>query len=598
MSKRQSKQREKARRHQGKPKPSKGQLATGAGLAAATALGVPAQAQANDFTVDNLGDAGTGSLRQAALDATANPGHDRILFSSGLSGEIDLSTPQVVLNDVDVVGPGASQLTVKQTGAARVFYAPALPGGVVSISGLTITGGHPTASAQGGGVYATGQTLNLSQVVVTGNTAGNKGGGISVHNAGATVTDSTISGNTSGSRGGGIFFYGEGGANNGAGWTVQRTTVSGNTGSRGGGLFFYRGNSPTRIIDSTISGNTSAIQGGGLFFYKVAPDIEGSTISGNTQTAGSANRGGAGVFFYKDPLGGSSNPTIENTTIAGNKQTGALAEGGGLALVDVSRPVTILSSTIAGNSTLTQGGGVDLLAGAPVGPVTISNTIIGDNTAPTGPDFLDNRVGASATLGFDLLETAAAGTAVPTESPAGSNLSGDPKLGPLQNNGGPTQTMALSAISPEVDKGAAFGLNTDQRAILRPIDFPSIPNAKAAGADGSDIGAFELQPSDALKLGKLKRNKKTGTATQTVFLPLPDAGSVTVSGAGLRKQTKTVKDNGKLKLTLRLKGKKRRIERKHGKVKVNEKVTYKPTGVAPKTISKRVKLIKRLRHRH
>src|SRR5207244_1495759 len=143
MSKRQVNSREKQRRHQGAAKPSKGQVAAGAGLALGAALGVPAQAQANDFTVTNFQDAGAGSLRQAALDATANPGHDRILFASGLSGEIDLNTGEVALNDVDVVGPGAAALTVKQTTAnARVFYAGSVPGGVVSLSGLTVTGGN------------------------------------------------------------------------------------------------------------------------------------------------------------------------------------------------------------------------------------------------------------------------------------------------------------------------------------------------------------------------------------------------------------------------------------------------------------------------
>jgi hypothetical protein len=43
-----------------------------------------------------------------------------------------------------------------------------------------------------------------------------------------------------------------------------------------------------------------------------------------------------------------------------------------------------------------------------------------------------------------------------------------------------------------IDKGNAFGLSTDQRGVLRPIDFPAIPNA----GDGSDIGAVELQASD------------------------------------------------------------------------------------------------------
>ena len=67
----------------------------------------------------------------------------------------------------------------------------------------------------------------------------------------------------------------------------------------------------------------------------------------------------------------------------------------------------------------------------------------------------------------------------------------DPKLGPLQNNGGPTPTHALLSGSPAIDQGYSFGLVTDQRGMPRPVNFAGIPNA--SGGDGSDIGAFEAQ---------------------------------------------------------------------------------------------------------
>ncbi|HKQ37240.1 MAG TPA: thrombospondin type 3 repeat-containing protein [Verrucomicrobiae bacterium] len=64
------------------------------------------------------------------------------------------------------------------------------------------------------------------------------------------------------------------------------------------------------------------------------------------------------------------------------------------------------------------------------------------------------------------------------------------QLGPLQNNDGQTDTMALAINSPALDKGKSFGLTLDQRGHLRLADSPSIPNA--SGGDGVDIGAFEL----------------------------------------------------------------------------------------------------------
>jgi hypothetical protein len=125
--------------------------------------------------------------------------------------------------------------------------------------------------------------------------------------------------------------------------------------------------------------------------------------------------------------------------------------------------------------------------------------------------------------------------------------------------------------------------------VLRPIDFPAIPNA----GDGSDIGAVELQPSNAFKLGKLKRNKKKGTAKQVVILPLPDAGTVTIKGKGLKSKTRRVTGAAKVKLPVIAKGKKRAQENRTGKVKLKAKITYNATGNAAKTLKRKLKLLKR-----
>ena len=69
----------------------------------------------------------------------------------------------------------------------------------------------------------------------------------------------------------------------------------------------------------------------------------------------------------------------------------------------------------------------------------------------------------------------------------------DPKLGPLADLGGPTPTHALRFDSPALDAGHSGGLTTDQRGLPRPIDDPNTPNAE--GGDGSDIGAYEADPT-------------------------------------------------------------------------------------------------------
>src|SRR5205085_1727176 len=68
----------------------------------------------------------------------------------------------------------------------------------------------------------------------------------------------------------------------------------------------------------------------------------------------------------------------------------------------------------------------------------------------------------------------------------------DPLLDPygLQNNGGPTQTIALTNGSPAIDQGTSFRLTTDQRGLIRRWDQTAIP--PAPGGDDTDIGAFEV----------------------------------------------------------------------------------------------------------
>ena len=64
-----------------------------------------------------------------------------------------------------------------------------------------------------------------------------------------------------------------------------------------------------------------------------------------------------------------------------------------------------------------------------------------------------------------------------------------PLLGPMQNNGGPTDTMKPLNGSPAVERGQSFGLILDQRSSPRRIDsvFTNAP-----GGDGTGIGAVEI----------------------------------------------------------------------------------------------------------
>src|SRR5262249_1653452 len=213
--------------------------------------------------------------------------------------------------------------------------------------------------------------------------------------------NSTVSGNrqdgplTEG--GGGIF-------NNGAA-TVTNSTISGNTASFGAGFANSSGTNVTlTVVGSTISGNTTSSggEGGGIYIYGGAVTVFNSTISGNR--GGSAGNGGGGIFN-----GGSL--TVTNSTIAGNSS----ANPGGGIYVESGRQLRTLNPIIAGTTSST---GPDVYG----------------NLGSQGHNVIGNPQDMSGWVDTDLLHV-------------------NPLLGPLQNNGGPTQTMALLADSPALSAG-------------------------------------------------------------------------------------------------------------------------------------------------
>ena len=136
--------------------------------------------------------------------------------------------------------------------------------------------------------------------------------------------------------------------------------------------------------------------------------------------------------------------------------------------------------------------------GIRVGPagVTLENTIIANNTAangvgdttgaPTpGPD-VDGTVTSN---GHNLIGNVTEATGF---SGTGDLTGANPMLDSLADNGGPTKTMKLLTGSDAIDAGVASGATFDQRGKSRTYDDPGVPNE--ATSDGTDIGAFELQP--------------------------------------------------------------------------------------------------------
>ena len=144
-------------------------IAIGSGLSLGAMLGLAASAQAADYTVDRIDDpVGTGgcvlatpndcSLRQALKDAenSNRPTVDRVLFRSGLSGTITISSQGLsVTEPIDIVGPGANVLAVSAGNGQRVFDTEqGTAGDPVTISGLTLTDGYGSGIVGGGAIYS------------------------------------------------------------------------------------------------------------------------------------------------------------------------------------------------------------------------------------------------------------------------------------------------------------------------------------------------------------------------------------------------------------------------------------------------------------
>ena len=209
-------------------------------------------------------------------------------------------------------------------------------------------------------------------------------------------------------------------------------------------------NATLSIGDSTIAGNT-------------ALTITGSTINNNVATHNGGGINAAGTTL-----------SLTNSTISSNFQTGSpTATFGGGGISNAGAGTTLIHATISSNSAKVSGGGIQLATGT----VSANNSIVSGNksASPTS----SNCDTAITSNGFNLEQ---GGTCGFTQS---SDVNGDPKLGALTDNGGPTNTQFPAAGSAAIDAGDSGTCPaTDQRGTSRP---------KLAGCD---IGAVEAEPGD------------------------------------------------------------------------------------------------------
>jgi hypothetical protein len=195
--------------------------------------------------------------------------------------------------------------------------------------------------------------------------------------------------------------------------------------------------------------------------------------------------------------------TLNNSAVTGNSVP-VLSAGGGIVN---DGTLTVNNSTVSGNSSGTYGGGVSNGdPGGKQGKLSINSSTISGNSAPN--EAIDN-FGSTITLQNSIVANAATncGSLGGSITSKGYNLSSDdscnfngpgdlnntdPKLGPLQNNGGPTQTQALLTGSPAIDSGNPKGC-TDGNGNLLKTDQRGKPRPDKEDSGGCDMGAFERQ---------------------------------------------------------------------------------------------------------
>jgi hypothetical protein len=340
----------------------------------------------------------------------------------------------------------------KQDGPDQIRFADNLRGKIDLPEELTMKG----KLVVGGNGYGTPGTKAFSKLELSGHRGGTRLvvvskanvslrdlylDGISTHSEEArlTISDSFLEGERTVDKNGVSSDDGE--------LRVLRSTVQGFD----GGVSMRR--TETRIDRSTISGNSG---GGGIYVGdRSDADISNSTIASNVIT-GIGNGGGISVSGY------SAGARIVNSTITDNLTTGNNSLSGG-----VFGNVEVINSTITANRSAAGAG----VAGSGEGDADVSNSIVYGNVTHGGTpaDCADPFTSRGGNLIGEPGECLLDGS---------DRRNVDPLLGPLADNGGPTQTQAILPGSPAIDLAVPeLAAKFDQRGVKR--------------GDDPDAGAYE-----------------------------------------------------------------------------------------------------------
>jgi predicted outer membrane repeat protein len=388
-----------------------------------------------------------------------------------VESEVDLTLQNLTLADARVSGPRGDGPGPDNSGAAVYRHSAS----ALHVIDVVFRNNHATdtgADIGGGAIYSYG-----GDTIITGSTfddnSGASGGAIGNLRSNLAVYNSSFANNRAVDGNGGAMYLDGQNPDQGKVFTVCGVIATNNRARReGGAIYRYGYPDESTVIDlTTLDGNAAEdadapAHAGGLYHHTDTPGVmplflRNSTISNNTSA-----RGAGGLFFFNSPV------ELVNVTIAGNVAESSLA--GAIAANGVSG--TLESCTIADN----HADASDSFAGAIIGgnALTITNTIIADNTG--GNEFNPVSCTDTAAGGDHNLQFPAQQESGQDDTPCVPGIDfADPLLGPLQDNGGPTPTMALLPGSPALGAGADCP-ETDQRGVAR--------------EGGCDIGAYQHDP--------------------------------------------------------------------------------------------------------
>ena len=380
----------------------------------------------------------------------------------------------------------------------------------VVLSNNTVTGGAPSQSFPGtsswgpagngfgGALYVTNSAVMMSFCVVQSNTAyggalppqssfpagpgsgdGDGGGLFVCQDCICAISDSTFL-NNSAIGGLGDRNYGGGSGHGGDVFNNGDLQIRESTFS----------NSQTTGGDSLVPGvaQGGAIYSTGVLSINGCAFLDGFASAGNGthetdyMWPGVAAEGGA---LWSSGTLACTNSTITACQVLGGSGGGGEAlgpggpgTGGGVYLTNAT--ATLVNLTLAANRP--DGSYINYQRNA--GPALGGNLAVSNATVTVLNSIIANSGnggdvwGSVTDGGYNICSDGSAGF-----SEVGSLNNTDPKLGPLGDYGGPTQTLPLLAGSPAIDGGGLVGApSTDQRGRTRPFG-PAI-----------DIGAFESSP--------------------------------------------------------------------------------------------------------